>query len=245
MALVKCHECKNLVSTTAKTCPACGAKVVKPVGWTGKLILLSLVVSVIASFISEHDARDSQLATSNSVQPPPAQNKGSEPRLSASAKIKIGKDLLKRWNPLDPKGPLILNSDVLDAKSKLQSISPGQYEYAEAQLLLHKIDSKDRAGEELVKNAVAKAKVDDRSEFASKVERNFLEQGMSVTVSVSGKRNQTLTYQYALVTKAFVFKVANDTDFLERCKTAGFSTVIFTDGYNEIYTFDVAKNKFL
>ncbi len=30
MALVACHECKKEVSTEAKTCPACGAKVRKP-----------------------------------------------------------------------------------------------------------------------------------------------------------------------------------------------------------------------
>ncbi|MCL2656849.1 MAG: zinc ribbon domain-containing protein [Betaproteobacteria bacterium] len=30
MALVKCHECGNDVSTEAKTCPKCGAKVVLP-----------------------------------------------------------------------------------------------------------------------------------------------------------------------------------------------------------------------
>ncbi|WP_292839340.1 zinc ribbon domain-containing protein [Methylotenera sp.] len=30
MALVKCHECGKDVSTEAKVCPSCGAKVVKP-----------------------------------------------------------------------------------------------------------------------------------------------------------------------------------------------------------------------
>ena len=33
MALVKCHECGGPVSTTAKTCPQCGAKPHYLFGW--------------------------------------------------------------------------------------------------------------------------------------------------------------------------------------------------------------------
>lgn len=44
MALVKCKECGNQVSTKAKNCPTCGAKVVKKVGIIGWLFVLVIVL---------------------------------------------------------------------------------------------------------------------------------------------------------------------------------------------------------
>ncbi len=52
MALIKCQECKWDVSTTAKTCPNCGAKVKKPagiLGWMLAILVAIIVLSVILS----------------------------------------------------------------------------------------------------------------------------------------------------------------------------------------------------
>lgn len=46
MALKKCKECGNEVSTSAKACPKCGAKVVKSVGPIG--IIFALMVGFVA-----------------------------------------------------------------------------------------------------------------------------------------------------------------------------------------------------
>lgn len=48
MALIKCHECGTEVSTEAKTCPKCGAKVKKPMG-AGTILLIGLVTIVVLS----------------------------------------------------------------------------------------------------------------------------------------------------------------------------------------------------
>lgn len=48
MALTKCHECGTEVSTEAKTCPKCGAKVKKPMGG-GTILLIGLVTIVVLS----------------------------------------------------------------------------------------------------------------------------------------------------------------------------------------------------
>lgn len=50
MAIIKCHECGNQVSTEAKACPSCGAKVRKPAGifgwaFAGSVILLVVMCS--------------------------------------------------------------------------------------------------------------------------------------------------------------------------------------------------------
>ena len=54
MALIKCHECGNEVSTTAKACPKCGAEVKEPIKlskpvWSTrtKLIRWGLIVAVL------------------------------------------------------------------------------------------------------------------------------------------------------------------------------------------------------
>jgi hypothetical protein len=47
MALIKCRECKNEVSTSAKTCPKCGAKVKKPHSVIGGIFAVIFVVLMI------------------------------------------------------------------------------------------------------------------------------------------------------------------------------------------------------
>lgn len=47
MALKKCRECGNQVSTTASACPSCGAKVKKNVGCGGLIAVFILCVAVV------------------------------------------------------------------------------------------------------------------------------------------------------------------------------------------------------
>ena len=52
MALIKCKECGNEVSTSAKSCPQCGAKVIKPVGKLGLSIAAFIVIIMFMSIIT-------------------------------------------------------------------------------------------------------------------------------------------------------------------------------------------------
>jgi hypothetical protein len=62
MALTKCHECGQDISTQAKACPTCGAQVKKPSGT--RLILFLLAVLGVLGLIT--------LATKNQqIQPKP------------------------------------------------------------------------------------------------------------------------------------------------------------------------------
>lgn len=64
MALIKCGECGNDVSTEAKTCPKCGAKVKykKPTSRTAKVLGGLLAISVIGGMIASQDAADTRKA---------------------------------------------------------------------------------------------------------------------------------------------------------------------------------------
>ena len=66
MALIKCEECGGQVSTEAKTCPQCGAKVTKKTGMF-RLIVAGTVLFVVASIASNH--KDSPTTV---VKPPDA-----------------------------------------------------------------------------------------------------------------------------------------------------------------------------
>jgi DNA-directed RNA polymerase subunit RPC12/RpoP len=51
MALVKCVECTAQVSTQAKRCPQCGAKVKKPAGPVAKTIAALFAILIVSSII--------------------------------------------------------------------------------------------------------------------------------------------------------------------------------------------------
>lgn len=72
MALTKCHECGNDVSTQAKACPKCGAKVKKPRRTHGRLwILLGalLAVSIIVGNITTQTAADEEASRLAALNP--------------------------------------------------------------------------------------------------------------------------------------------------------------------------------
>lgn len=58
MALVKCEECGNEVSSKAKACPKCGAKV-KAKSHLGSLLLLLVLVIILSNVITDNDRKSS------------------------------------------------------------------------------------------------------------------------------------------------------------------------------------------
>lgn len=84
MALIKCKECGNEVSSKAETCPKCGAKVAgKPMGCGTLLVLLVLVAIIISIFSGAFSLRTetSQATAPSSVPnatPPPPKLPGSQ-----------------------------------------------------------------------------------------------------------------------------------------------------------------------
>ena len=58
MALVKCKECGNQVSTTAKMCPSCGSPAVKRTRPLYKFIAFVFVAGLVASQFPSHSSSD-------------------------------------------------------------------------------------------------------------------------------------------------------------------------------------------
>lgn len=57
MALLICHECKNEVSSEASTCPKCGAKVKKPMGWVAKTVLILIATLIVLSMFASNQQK--------------------------------------------------------------------------------------------------------------------------------------------------------------------------------------------
>jgi zinc ribbon protein len=55
MALTKCKECSHEVSTEAKTCPNCGAKVAQNIGCITLLVVLFAAGLVVVAIISQRN----------------------------------------------------------------------------------------------------------------------------------------------------------------------------------------------
>lgn len=56
MALVKCKECGEKVSTKAKTCPSCGTKVKKPLSMLRFIIYASVATFVLVAVMAKHES---------------------------------------------------------------------------------------------------------------------------------------------------------------------------------------------
>lgn len=61
MSLTPCQECATPVSTEAKTCPSCGAKVKRPMRTTTKL-LIGAVIALLVSIQMGVDKKQAKLA---------------------------------------------------------------------------------------------------------------------------------------------------------------------------------------
>ena len=78
MALIICHECGKSVSTEAKTCPSCGAKVRKPkksVGPVGILVVIVVIGIIAVNIANEQRAAQDAAATPTKTPEQLAQDK--------------------------------------------------------------------------------------------------------------------------------------------------------------------------
>lgn len=86
-----------------------------------------------------------------------------------------------------------------------------------------------------------KVEVLRRTVYAKTIERAMLDKGFNTEVQAKGANKQVLEYKYALMSKALVYKLSNEGRTLESARNAGFTKLIFTDGFNSSWTYDLTK----
>lgn len=121
---------------------------------------------------------------------------------------------------------------VSEAKRLLAEIPQGAKEYPEAQRLMKETLRRESEIERLTKIAA-------RQLVVEQMEKRMLSAGHDFSFTLSGSEKKVLTVKYVLMSRPLVYQVTNESDFLSSLRDAGFTKVIFTDGYYERWSFDL------
>ena len=127
MALVKCPECKNKVSSKAKSCPHCGCPVKKKpdVGGIGCVVVLLIIFILIVSFLMGNGSSSSSSTNSKRSYSSSLRTKSSSVKYSIINSVSIPR--IKR--SLDIRLYQKVSEDALrDLAYKLKNQGPSNYE---------------------------------------------------------------------------------------------------------------------
>lgn len=78
-----------------------------------------------------------------------------------------------------------------------------------------------------------------RVEFAQTYENVLLSKGMDATVTARGKNKTTLKITHVLINRAIAYQMINDTNNTFVWSRAGFTTILFADGYGGEWSYSL------
>ena len=178
------------------------------------------------------------------------------PQLLAAAR-----EMIARWKAwkAKPTAEIIPYSDWANARGNLTNIKSSDKEFAEAKLLSSQLDAfgielsnaEIKVAEQIRAREKAKGDlarindVDGRRSYAKLLENNFLRNSMDATVTIEGDKGRTLRVKYIGFTRPTMFKLQEERkvipDIIEASKAKGFQKLIMWNGYDLIWTWDLAK----
>jgi hypothetical protein len=165
--------------------------------------------------------------------------------------VEQGQQLDAKWaesnQPRKKDYVLVSKIDIERTRAALEKVAAESPEYPKARALLESFKRREHDSEAAAKAVFAKFVEDDvdgRKQFVRETTTNFLKAGMDVTLTTTGAKATTLTFRYVLVSRPFLYKLMNDTQFIENCKSVGFTSIYFTDGHDASATYNVVKNRF-
>lgn len=174
------------------------------------------------------------------------------PTLSAQARKPLSaKPVTDIFADFDASKQLWLNNRGAVPKAKIEELLARLYDthgtsdcqWAEDRLRYAKIMYQDALNVEVEKAEATRIAndVSGRRAWADEMERRFLSEGKDFSFAVSGDKGTSLRVKWVLLGRPFVYKVANETDFLTNARKRGFKRVTFTDGYDSSWTYDLTK----
>jgi hypothetical protein len=125
----------------------------------------------------------------------------------------------------------------------LRTISKASPEYKEAQKLLAGIEKENerirkQQAQLQAQQQIANQKA-EREAIIDRLESNLLKQGMDFYFNWEGPGGDTLRIKYVLMSRPVVYNITNETDFLNNLRAVGVKKVIFTDGYDESWSYNL------
>lgn len=88
---------------------------------------------------------------------------------------------------------------------------------------------------------VLKPKVEalQRVAYAMDVEKRSKDQGINADINAKGDRKQIFEYKFILMNSALAHQIANGGDVMANAKGLGFTKMVFTDGYNGTWSYNL------
>lgn len=241
----ECPRCSYPNRLTNEFCGQCGAKLPKTnsrgkwwiIGGIGLGLWLTICVLAFV-FRLQPDLKTSDEKPATQTAPTAAPSSApsavltQSPQNNYAANLDAAKTALNT-NYKPNKDPMKTNWGLVsEARKQLESIPPSAKEYPEAQRLMREVEHREKEIDRL-------SRMGAREIVAEQMEKKMLSEGMDFEFSVSGADKTVLRVKYVLMSRPLVYKLTNETDFLQNLKDAGFKKVIFTDGYDESWTYDL------
>lgn len=235
MAKRECPFCKEKVKDDATVCKHCRSELPPspPKKWyqTWKgLLLILFILGAFARTFEEHPAIQSAKTSvaSNSASQKP-QRTDDEFIVEIDNRVKEFQKKLNGYYPNDEMLKL-LNDDRV--KLTLAEAAYSKPDNEKQKKILARI-----------KALLPIVEVLTRDVYAKTLERGMLDKGFNSEINAEGSSKQILTYKYALMSKALVYKLANEGDILTSAKGLGFKKLTFTDGFDSTWNYDLTKKE--
>lgn len=133
---------------------------------------------------------------------------------------------------------------VVDVWQKLKVILPTDHEWSSAKKLTTKLEACRKGIEQDITAVISKMMMEQRKAMPKQMELVFLDNGFDVRVSLRGKAQDEIRLTWVLMSRVTVHQLTNNGSlaegaFLRNLQDSGFKKVVFADGYNESYSYDL------
>ena len=237
MAMTTCKECKAQISTTAESCPRCGAKPKKTSGCA--VIVAAFLGLFVLSAIVRGCSGDTTPTTATSATPADQPATPEPPKADPAAVLAESQKTVS-----EIESRLKQNADRL----KKYYGTPDQVKEATADLIKLAVvqglyEKSEKAEEKKLgakaANLIPTVSQQQRTIYASATEEIFVKSGMDVKVSASGTKKDQLRLKYVLMSQPLVYKFQNEVKLPQQARVLGFKKIIYSDGYNETWNVDL------
>jgi hypothetical protein len=237
MAMTVCRECKAKISTTAETCPQCGAKVKKTSGCA--LVVAGLFVLIALASLGRGCADGTP--TRSAATPGPARAAAVEPAKAADPAVALS---LAKKTVDEIEARLKSNEERLKkyygTTEQVQQATTDLVKLAAIKGLYEKSDRKDEKGlGARADTLITRVSQQQRAVFASATEEIFIKSGMDIKVTAAGAKKDQLRLKYVLMSQPLVYKFQNEAKLPEQARFLGFRKIVYSDGYDETWNVDL------
>ena len=76
-------------------------------------------------------------------------------------------------------------------------------------------------------------------EYANLAEQTYLDNSMDVEVKAIGFESKTLEFKWVFMSRVVIHHFTKNKSVLRDLRSKGFQTIVFTDGYNQRWTWNI------